>query len=148
MLCCVHHKIPLFNRNGIAYAKIHYGILRWYSNAWFTVQNILITCSQLHSMCIHCTYVAGQWLIHRGAPRARAPPYWQGGKYHNLKAEVQSFPTVPSTWYFVQRFRCNQRLYYTLSVGVGHLPFWTLASWTMSLRHLGPPPHHLAPIIL
>ncbi len=89
----------------------------------------------------------GQWLIHRGAPRARAPPYGEDGKYHNLKAEIESFPTVPSTWYFVQWFRCNQSLA-TGSIilckwGVGHLPFWTLtlfACWTMSLRHRGPPP--------
>ncbi len=25
-----------------------------------------------------------QWLIQRGAPRARAPPYGEDGKYHNL----------------------------------------------------------------
>ncbi len=32
-----------------------------------------------------------------GAQGARPPPYGQDEKYHNLKAEVKSFPTVPST---------------------------------------------------
>ncbi len=38
-----------------------------------------------------------QWLIQRGAPRARAPPYGENRKYHISKAEIKSFPTVPNT---------------------------------------------------